>query len=188
MQPAVCPFNAPRPLAYITALAYLLFVRCRFDRSMKTLINTLIFVLPLVCQAQLLTDPQTVQWVFLNTGSAREKVKGMAKEEVSKMQAAHVGNFGTLFDQGRLFTAGPLGDNGWIRGIVVLAATNEAKARECFGADPFVQNGVLDAEMHPWRADIMKFCSPRVPFQITQHTLCIVQEGQELGKNQDKSH
>lgn len=149
---------------------------------MKRLICALFAALPLAAQAQLSNNSEAVQWVFLNTGSAREKLKGMAKEEVAKMQAAHVGNFGTLFNEGRLFAAGPLGDNGWIRGIVVLAPATEAKARECFGADPFVQNGILDAEMHPWRVDIMKFSAPKVPFKITQHTLCIVKKGQNWGK------
>jgi uncharacterized protein YciI len=148
---------------------------------MKNLVCALVAALPLASPAQLPENRDTLQWVFLNTGSARDKVNGMAKEEVAKMQAAHVGNFGTLFNEGRLFAAGPLGDNGWIRGIVVLAAMNEAKAKQCFGADPFVQNGILDAEMHPWRVDIMKFGTPQIPFQITQHTLCIVKKGANWG-------
>src|SRR5215471_5881216 len=135
---------------------------------LKPLIFALIAALPCGSHAQPPENAERAQWVFLNTGSARDKVKGMPKEEVSKMQAAHVGNFGTLFDQGKLFTAGPLGDNGWIRGIVVLTATTEPKARDCFKADPFIQNGILDAEMHPWLVDIMKFCTPKVPFKITQ--------------------
>ncbi len=153
--------------------------RSRFD--MKNLIYALLAALPLACPAQATENADTLQWVFLNTGSARDKIKGMAKEEVTRMQAAHVGNLGTLFNEGRLFAAGPLGDNGWIRGIVVLAALPEAKAKECFGADPFVQNGILDAEMHPWRVDIMKFGTPKIPFQITQHTLCIVKKGTNWG-------
>jgi uncharacterized protein YciI len=120
-------------------------------------------------------DP--IQWGFLNTGAGRSKTKGMSQEELSKMQAAHVGNFGNLFNEGRLFAAGPLGDNGWIRGIVVLNTPTEAKAHECFQADPFVQNSILDVELHPWRVDIMKFCTPKVPFQLAQHTLCIVKRG-----------
>jgi uncharacterized protein YciI len=148
---------------------------------MKNLVYALVAALPLASPAQLPENRDTLQWVFLNTGSARDKVKGMAKDEVAKMQAAHVGNFGTLFNEGRLFAAGPLGDNGWIRGIVVLAAMTEANAKQCFGADPFVQNGILDAEMHPWRVDIMKFGTPKIPFQITQHTLCIVKKGANWG-------
>ena len=54
---------------------------------------------------------QPITWIFLNTGASRDKTKSMAKEAVAKMQSEHVGNFGKLFDQGRLFAAGPLGDN-----------------------------------------------------------------------------
>lgn len=131
--------------------------------------------------AQVPEPAEPVQWVFLNTGAVRDKVKGFTKEELAKMQAAHVGNFGNLFNQGKLFAAGPLGDNGRIRGIVILADPNPANARACFNADPFVQNGILDAEMHPWRVDIMKFAAPRMPFQITQHTLVIVKKGKNWG-------
>jgi uncharacterized protein YciI len=148
---------------------------------MKKLVYALFAVLPLLCSGQRPETSQVLQWVFLNTGSARDKVKGMTGEEVAKMQAAHVGNFGTLFDEGRLFAAGPLGDNGRIRGIVVLAAMTEGKAKECFGADPFIQNGILDAEMHPWLVDVMKFGTPVIPFQIRQHTMCIVKKGKNWG-------
>ena len=64
--------------------------------------------------------PEPVTWVFLNTGASRDKTKTMAPEAVSQMQAQHVGNFGTQFNLGKLFAAGPLGDNGFIRGIVIL--------------------------------------------------------------------
>lgn len=147
---------------------------------MKSLIAASLFTLPLLCPAQPGNDP--MQFVFLNTGSAHDKVKTIPKEEISRMQATHVGNFGTLYNEGRLFAAGPLGDNGWIRGIVILTPQTQANARECFAADPFVQNGILDVEMHPWRADIMKFCAPKMPFQITQCTLGIVRRGTNWAK------
>ncbi len=115
-------------------------------------------------------------WIFLNTGHDRSKMKGLSPEAVSRMQNEHVGNFGALFNQGRLFAAGPLGDNGPIRGIVVLNG-NENIA-ECFKADPYIQNGALDINAHPWLVDIMKFGSPKVPFKIVRHTLAIVSKGQ----------
>ncbi len=149
---------------------------------MKSLIAVSLFALPLLCPAQPHSDIDQVQFVFLNTGQEHDKVKGLPKEEVSRMQAAHVGNFGTLYDQGRLFAAGPLGDNGRIRGIVILAPQTEAKAGECFVADPFVKNGILGVEMHPWRVDLMKFSAPKTPFQIAQHTLVIIRRGTNWGK------
>jgi len=93
------------------------------------------------------------------------------------MQAEHVSNFGLQFNQGRLFAAGPLGDNGFIRGIVVLNVTNSNDIKDCFKTNPFIQNGILEAESHPWLVDLMKFGAPVVPFHIAQHTLCIVKKG-----------
>jgi uncharacterized protein YciI len=117
-------------------------------------------------------------WVFLNSGSGRTKLKEMEDATVKQMQAAHVGNFGTLFEQGKLFLAGPLGDNGSIRGIVVLNTTVMEEVKSCFKADPLVQSELLELEQHPWLVDVMSFGTPKVPFKIEEHTLCIVKRGQ----------
>ncbi len=93
------------------------------------------------------------------------------------MQMAHVGNFGKQFDAGKLLTAGPLGDNGFTRGIVVLAGNTPEQTAECFKPDPFVQNRILSIESHPWLIDVMQFGTAEVPFVITQHTLCVVKKG-----------
>jgi uncharacterized protein YciI len=118
-----------------------------------------------------------ITWIFLNTGAERDKAKNMPKEEVSKMQADHVGNFGTQFNLGKLFAAGPLGDNGFIRGIVILNANTAEQVAECFKPDPFVQNGILEAEAHPCLAELMAFGSPKIPFKMTRYTLCILKKG-----------
>jgi uncharacterized protein YciI len=114
----------------------------------------------------------------------------MDEAAVKQMQTAHVGNFGTLFEQGKLFIAGPLGGNGSIRGIVVLNSTTSEEVKTFFKADPLVQNEMLQLEQHPWLIDVMSFGTPKVPFQMEQHTLCIVKKGpnwefvkQELGPN-----
>jgi 3-keto-disaccharide hydrolase len=93
------------------------------------------------------------------------------------MQTEHVGNFGTQFDRGTLVAAGPLGDNGTIRGTVILAVHNSGQIAGCFKPDPFVQNDILAVEAHPWLVDVMKFGTPKVPFQLARHTLCIVKKG-----------
>jgi uncharacterized protein YciI len=119
---------------------------------------------------------QTNTFVFLNSGIS-PKEKGISDEEVSKMQAQHVGNFGTQFNLGKLMAAGPVGRGGKTRGIVVLAVHTPEQIAECFKPDPYVQNGILEAETHPWLVDVMKFGTPKVPFQMGQYTLCIVKKG-----------
>jgi uncharacterized protein YciI len=119
---------------------------------------------------------QTNTFVFLNTGIS-PKEKGITDEEVAKMQAQHVGNFGTQFNLGKLMAAGPLGSGGKARGIVVLAVHTPDEIAQCFKPDPYVQNRILETETHPWLVDVMKFSTPKVPFQMGQYTLCIAKKG-----------
>ena len=119
---------------------------------------------------------QTNTFVFLNTGIS-PKEKGFSDDDLTKMQAKHVGNFGAQMDLGKLMAAGPLGRAGKTRGIVVLAVNTPEQIAECFKPDPFVQNGILEAETHPWLVDVMKFGAPKIPFQMGQCTLCMVKKG-----------
>jgi len=115
-------------------------------------------------------------WVFLNAGPARSK-KEMPEGAGKEMQSAHTANFGRLFDQGKLFTAGPLGDDGSIRGVVVLNTVSAEEVKGCFKTDPLVQNEMLEVEQHPWLVDVNSFGPPKSPFQMAEHTLCIVKKG-----------
>lgn len=119
----------------------------------------------------------TCYFILLNKGEGRAKLKDMSKEAVAKMQADHVGNLGTLGKQGRGLAAGPLGDNGFIRGIVVLKVASLEEVKDCFKPDPFVQNDVLAVEAHPWLANVNGFGKPDEPFAMAQHTLAIVRKG-----------
>src|SRR5437016_13764748 len=141
---------------------------------------SLLFVLnPLAIQAQesKTSAKEPLTWIFLNTGAAREKIKEIPQETLAKMQADHVGNFGTQFNKGTLIAAGPLGDNGFIRGTVILAVHGADPVADCFKPDPFVQNDILAVEAHPWIVDVMKFGAPKVPFELARHTLCVVKKG-----------
>lgn len=142
---------------------------------MKRTICWLALALTLPCRAET-SGIQTNTFVFLNTGIS-PKEKGISDDEVAKMQAQHVGNFGTQFNLGKLMAAGPVGRGGKTRGIVVLAVHTQEQIAECFKPDPYVQSGILEAETHPWLVDVMKFSTPKVPFQMGQHTLCTVKKG-----------
>lgn len=144
-------------------------------KLLVTVLGLILFALPAHLSFAATNPPLT--FIFLNTGPERAKIKEMTQESVSQMQAAHVGNFSTQFNRGTLMAAGPLGDNGFIRGTVLLAVQTPEQVADCFKPDPFVQNGILAVEAHPWLVDVMKFGAPKVPFQITRHTLCIVKKG-----------
>jgi uncharacterized protein YciI len=129
---------------------------------------------------------QPITWIFLNTGASRAKTKSISQTDLAKMQADHVGNFGTQFNRGTLMAAGPLGDNGFVRGTVILSVQTPEQIAECFSPDPFVQNGILAVEPHPWLVDIMRFGAPVVPFQLAPYTLCIVKKAQNWKSKNDK--
>jgi hypothetical protein len=142
---------------------------------MKILIFWLALMLAFRGGAEI-TGTQTNTFVFLNTGIS-PKEKGISDDEVARMQAQHVGNFGTQFNLGKLMAAGPVGRGGKTRGIVVLAVHTPEQIAECFKPDSYVQSGILEAETHPWLVDVMKFSTPKVPFQMRQYTLCTVKKG-----------
>jgi uncharacterized protein YciI len=119
-------------------------------------------------------------WVFLNKGAGRGKLAGMPKEQVSKMQSDHVGNLGVLYQQGRSVAAGPLGDDGFIRGTVVLTVATPEAVKDCFKADPFVQQDVLAVEAYRWLADPSKFQKSEEPFRVAKHTLAIVKKAKNF--------
>jgi uncharacterized protein YciI len=143
-------------------------------RALPIALTTLLCFLPQLSPA---ATNAPLTFIFLNTGPDRAKVKEMPQEAVSQMQAAHVGNFSTQFNRGTLMAAGPLGDNGFIRGTVLLSVATPEQVAECFKPDPFVQNGILAVDPHPWLVDLMKFGTPKVPFQLARHTLCIIKRG-----------
>jgi uncharacterized protein YciI len=122
-------------------------------------------------------DGRSCYWVFLNKGAGRSKVSAMAKDEVAKMQKEHVDSLGALGRQGRGLAAGPLGDDGFIRGIVVLSLTNASEIKDCFQPDPFVQSDILAVEAYRWLTDATRFQKPLEPFKLAKHTLVVVKKG-----------
>ena len=100
------------------------------------------------------------------------------------MQAVHVGNLGDLYAKGKAYTAGPLGDNGFIRGIVVVNAGSLKEVQDCFKPDPYVQKGFMDAPAYLWNTDITKFGVPQYPFSIGLHSIAFVKKGKMWGEHQ----
>jgi uncharacterized protein YciI len=113
-------------------------------------------------------------WVFLNRGVSQPSLD---KETAQKMQADHIANLTRLGREGRALTAGPLGDGGDIRGIVILHLVPGASVSDCFTNDPFVENHRLVVESHPWLLDERQMHPPSEPFKLGQYSLGIVKRG-----------
>ncbi len=71
------------------------------------------------------------------------------KEEGEKAQAGHMANIQKMGRAGKLMAAGPMGDNGDLRGIFLFKASAE-EARTLAAEDPAIQQGRLVLDLHSW--------------------------------------
>src|SRR5689334_22686508 len=84
--------------------------------------------------------PDGLWWVFLDKGPHRDQKPGPVLEQ---MQKDHLGNLERLWKAGRAPMAGPLGDDGRIRGIVIVRASSKEDLLAQFEPDPHVKAGRL---------------------------------------------
>lgn len=67
-----------------------------------------------------------------------------------QIQEGHMANIRRLGAEGKLLLAGPMGDDGDLRGIFVFKAGSMEEAQALVATDPAVQAGRLRVELHPW--------------------------------------
>ncbi len=70
--------------------------------------------------------------------------------EHKALQEAHLANIRALWQAGKLVIAGPMGDDGDLRGIFVFDVPTLDEAKALVASDPAVKAGRLVAEIHPW--------------------------------------
>jgi uncharacterized protein len=90
---------------------------------------------------------QTYYFGFLLKG---DKWTPEVTEETKKIQAGHMAHLEASGKSGKLVIAGPLSDDGNIRGILVYKTATIDEARAIAAADPAVKAGRLKVELHPW--------------------------------------
>jgi len=97
-------------------------------------------------------------------------------DETARLHQAHLDHATALLESGRAIIAGPLGDDGEIRGIYIFRAPSAEEAKAWANADPAVASGHLIAEMHPWWSeDVMK--KPATPIKMTTAYLAFLIRG-----------
>jgi len=89
----------------------------------------------------------TVYLVLLKKGPAWSAEQ---TPQTRAVQEAHMANIRALWADKKMIIAGPLGDNGEIRGIFVFQAASLEEAQALAASDPAVKAGRLTAEIHPW--------------------------------------
>jgi uncharacterized protein YciI len=122
-------------------------------------------------------DEKLDYFVFLVTG---KPTQGTPQEEIQKMQAAHLENFGRLAKIGELSAAGPCADpEKTVRGIVVINAKSMADAESKFGPDPYVGEGFMKAEIHQYRNIAGKFVIPADTSKLEKYVIAIVSQDEK---------
>ncbi len=97
-------------------------------------------------------------------------------KETEQMHQAHLARAASLLESGQAIIAGPLTDDGDIRGIYIFRASSAAEAKEWVDSDPAVASGHLIAEMHPWWSqDVMK--KTATPLKTTTAYLAFLKRG-----------
>src|SRR5262245_39404243 len=109
---------------------------------------TIILIFLSILSLAFAEEPKLVTYYLglLYKGSVRTQ----SPDEVQKIQAAHLGHLESLYKQGVLLIAGPMGDDGDLRGIVVLKVKSLEEAQAIINEDPAVKAGRLRVELHPW--------------------------------------
>lgn len=88
--------------------------------------------------------------VFLKAGPERSQ----SNEEAAEIQKNHLAHISWMAEQGYVDIAGPFGDNGDVRGILVMRVPSKERAEELAAMDPAVKAGRLIMEIHPWWAAV----------------------------------
>jgi hypothetical protein len=90
-------------------------------------------------------------WIFIER---TKKQVTLTETQSQEMMKGHLGNFGRLFDLGKLRVAGPMRDPQQTRrGIVLLTVKAPDEIDESFKPDPFFQQGIFSAYSVPMRLD-----------------------------------
>ena len=136
-----------------------------------------------ITQSVALAQEAKTYWIFLVTGKSTQ---GTEKSEISKMQAAHLANFGRLHKDGRLFAAGPVGDpEQKMRGIVVATAPNLESLPELFEPDPYIKQGFLTLDPIETEIAVGTFKKDVDPKSLAEYRLVLLQKSAPDGAEID---
>jgi len=74
-----------------------------------------------------------------------------SEEKLQELQAGHMRNIEAMAAAGDLVIAGPMAEDGTLRGIFVFRTTDTDRLAEMVARDPSVKAGRLGVELVPWR-------------------------------------
>ena len=133
------------------------------------------FVIPFVSQQKPEPQFKLVQFhmAILKKGP---KWSATRTKETEQMHQAHLARAALLLESGKAIVAGPLTDDGEIRGIYIFRAPSAEEAKAWANDDPAVASGHLVAEMHPWWSEDV-FKKANTPLKLTTAYLAFLVRG-----------
>jgi len=87
--------------------------------------------------------------VMLLANPAKEQLDS---ETVAEIQQAHLDNINKLAERKKIVMAGPMGDDGNLRGIFVMDCENLEEAETLCKTNPAIKRKRMLFEVHPWWA------------------------------------
>lgn len=91
-------------------------------------------------------EMKTYYLVFLKKGPKRDQDSAAAAE----IQKGHMAHLTKMYNEGKMDLAGPMMEEGDLRGICVYNVGSKEEAVKLAESDPAVTSGRLKAEVHAW--------------------------------------
>src|SRR5437899_8620062 len=111
--------------------------------------------------------PSNMEQVFLVLLKKGPKSTKEDSPERKAIQEAHRANIRAMWQARKLVIAGPMGDEGDLRGIFIFRVPKLEEAQALLASDPAVKAGRLVGEIHPWwiekgtLPEAGEYCAPR---------------------------
>lgn len=116
-----------------------------------------------------------------------ERKREYTQDELAKMQAGHIANLVRLYEEKKSPVAGPFGDNGAWRGIVILDLPKDKVPAE-FAEDPFVKDGLLKISLHTWTVHKDSFAWPSEDLGMAEYLFVQLKKGPTWSPEQGAKH
>jgi len=94
--------------------------------------------------------PSNMEQVFLVLLKKGPKSTTGDSPERRAIQEGHMANIRAMWQARKLVIAGPMGDDGDLRGIFIFRVPRLEEAQALVASDPAVKAGRLVGEIHPW--------------------------------------
>jgi uncharacterized protein YciI len=134
-------------------------------------------------------DNEQYQFGLLTRGP---KSSGGDTAEVRKLQEGHMANINKMAQAGKLFAAGPILDNGDLRGIFIFRAASVDEAKALAADDPMIKAERLKLEILPWfgskgigvKAMEEHKKNPDMKWTMKKHHLVLLRRGPQTNQSE----